>query len=408
MPPERAERGWDCLVVGAGPAGATAARRLALRGRSVLLLDAHRFPRDKCCAGVISETTVRALDFPLGRDRAGRDVVERKVSRVVFSYRGRWPRALEPRALEVRMVMREVFDNFLVEKAREAGAALWDGARALRLAEERDGVHLLVEREGERFSLRALAVIGADGARSVVARDLGLWRGVRFGGALSGEVRVPPPDFERAAPFALFDFGALPQGYAWVFPKREHLSTGVCSMAGGSGGLRRVFDGFLAVQPWLGRRLSVAVTGAGLPLRTGGPGQRLHGERAVVAGDAAGLVDPLTGEGIHHAVISGARAAEAVDDLLSGRASLAAYSERISSDILPDLHCVQKFASLLLCQPLVAYLAGCWSGEVRDLFSAVISGRLSYREAHGQLSRRWPVRVLGRVLPRTAPRATLR
>ena len=203
----------DALVVGAGPAGSLAAFHLARGGARVLLTDKVRFPRDKPCGGGITVRAERQLPFSI--DPVVEDAVD------VFDLRLGYGRHFRRRTREplIRMTQRRRLDAFLVEQAREAGAEFRDGFRP-------------------DDTIDATVVIGADGANGTTGRGAGLDDHLRTV-ALEGNARV---DLERFAGRAWIEFGVVPGGYGWVFPKADHVNVGVeggTRKARGSGRISR-------------------------------------------------------------------------------------------------------------------------------------------------------------------------
>ncbi len=204
---------YDAIVVGAGPAGSTAAYRLASAGADVLLLDRARFPRDKPCGGGVTGRAARLLPFSV------EPVVEHVVSAVDLRLRYGKSLARGNGDPLVYMTQRKRLDHFLVQKAVEAGAELRDGVKVSDLEVRADGVAV----EG----IEADVLIGADGVNGVTARTLGLGGNRVVGVAL--EANMPYAKMDRSAydgRLAL-ELGVVPGGYGWVFPKGDHANFGV-------------------------------------------------------------------------------------------------------------------------------------------------------------------------------------
>lgn len=391
--------GRDVIVIGAGPAGSTAARKLALAGWDVLLLEKHALDRRKPCAGGISPRAVRGLDFPVD------PVVEHTVGAYTFSYRAESFYPAGPVDVSIRMVRRSRFDHLLAEKAVEAGADVRPLSPAEAVREEKEGVAVLSRGEWHR----AAALVGADGAAGVAARSLGLAQNVRLGAAVEGEVRVPTPQLQEAQSSILFDMGALPRGYRWIFPKGDHLNVGSCTTQEKVKGVKASCLELLKRHPLLRDHLEFSMTGAPLPYLTAPC--PLNSRRAVVCGDAAGLVDPLTGEGIQHAIETGNLAAEVVDGFLKRGESLDRYTGWVSQTALVELSIADKFARLLLDHPYASFHAGVRNRRVNALFADVVSGRKTYPEIYREIRRKFSwlfrsVRLLetarSRLIPQTA------
>jgi geranylgeranyl reductase family protein len=290
---------FDAIVVGAGPAGSAAAHRLASAGASVLLLDRARFPRDKPCGGGLTGRAVRLLPEPVD------PVVEDRATRVRLraNYRGGYERAsAEPLVL---LTQRSRLDGFLAERAANVGADFRDGVRV----EHADGATVRLA-GGDAAAGEVL--IGADGANGVVARSLGLAKGITHGVALEGNA---PYDAAYRS-LLLLEFGVVPGGYGWLFPKAEHLNVGVGGW-GSEGPRLRDHLGRLCRAYGLRSDRLTGLRGHRLPMRR--PEAVLARGRTAVIGDAAGLVDPFSGDGIYEALLSARLAADAALDVLAGR-----------------------------------------------------------------------------------------
>jgi geranylgeranyl reductase family protein len=308
-------RSYDAIVVGAGPAGSVTAYRLASAGASVLLLDKARFPRDKPCGGGV---TIRALkQLPFGIDPVVEAVVDRFELRLRHR-RGFSRRAPAPLAL---MTQRRRLDAYLVEQAVAAGAEFRDGVRVARVA------------QGEVDGDTAVVVIGADGANGVTARSLGLRTDREHGVALEGNLANEAVDAERFAHRLVLEFGTVPGGYGWVFPKGDHVNVGV----GGwetEGPRLREHLARLCEAHGLDVSALTQVRGHRLPLRR--QGAALAEARVALVGDAAGLVDPLSGDGMYEAFLSANLAARHALELLAGeRESFDDYAAELEERLAP-------------------------------------------------------------------------
>ncbi len=313
----RVER-FDAIVVGAGPAGSTAALRLARAGARVLMLDRARFPRDKPCGGGLTYRAVRQLPVSV------EDVVEDTVDRFELGFR--YGRRIE-RGGEgplVLMTQRRRLDAHLVEQASKAGAEFRDGVRATALELGETGA--TIRFDGSAAS--APVVIGADGVNGLTARALGLGA-ARHGVALEGNVPYGHAHEERWRGRAVVELGVVPGGYAWVFPKGDHVNVGVGGWETEGPRLRAHLERACAGYGLPSEQLA-GVRGYRLPMRR--PGDAAMRGRVLLAGDAAGLVDPLSGDGIYEALVSARLAARTALELLEGRAeSLDSYGPSLEA-----------------------------------------------------------------------------
>jgi geranylgeranyl reductase family protein len=308
---------YDSIVVGAGPAGSTCAYRLAEAGASVLLLDRVRFPRDKPCGGGVTGRAARLVPFPL--DPVVEDVV------TVAELRLRYGRsfARHGSAPLVLMTQRRRLDAFLAEHAVRAGAEFRDGTKVERLEASDDGVAVTIA-GGERLSARTL--VGADGVNGVTARALGLGGNQAVGVALEGNVGYDRLQSDYRGRLIL-ELGVVPGGYGWVFPKGDHVNIGVGGWEREGPRLRKHLARLCAEHGVAAEELE-ELRGFRLPLRA--PRSTMARGRALLVGDAAGLIDPVSGDGMFEGFLSAKLAAEATLDLLEGREeSLEPYGPRL-------------------------------------------------------------------------------
>lgn len=293
------------LVIGAGPAGSACAWRLASEGLPVVLADRCRFPREKLCGGALSDYGARLLSEKgmLCPAEVEDLVVARHSSFSCFDSL-KLLGTLQGGTPEMRLLDRTGFDSFLSRRAAEAGAVLLEGRCFKGFGDDCSAVFS----NGEVIRFNRL--VGADGAcSSVRRRAYGSPRG-RHGLCLETFVPLPPGFIERLLPAGLqIHFGLLPYGYGWVFPRRDDVCIGVGSL--GSGRMaREVARASAGLVAHIGLGYARPMRGALVPPCDGGV---LAGRgRVLLAGDAAGLCDRVSGEGISHALESGFLAAEAL------------------------------------------------------------------------------------------------
>jgi geranylgeranyl reductase family protein len=297
------KQSFDVIVVGAGPAGATLAYELTKKGIKVLVLEKERLPRYKCCAGGVTAKAAKLLDFDIS------EVVEDIIYEVNFTFNLGRPYLGQHSQPLMYTVMRDAFDHFLVRKAQQLGAALIDGQKVTEIRINAEWVEISTADS----IFRSRLVVGADGAYSVVGRELGMKRNIEYITGIESEVVVPEEELAKWRSRAQMDFGCIPGGYAWVFPKRNHLSIGAGCLASRAGNLERYHQKFLnslSIGSYTiarsGRHLMPTCTRGSLVLQ----------DKALLLGDVAGLVDSLTGEGIYNAIQSAQLAAPVIENFL--------------------------------------------------------------------------------------------
>lgn len=395
---------FDVAVIGTGPAGATAARASAAAGASTVLIDRAEVPRYKCCGGGLIGLSRAALVADV------RPLIRESAHRITFStnFTQRFTKSSHTGPV-FELVMRSEFDASLVELAVARGAQLRCGV-ALRSIDEQAGVVTLHTTAGP---ITARVVVGADGTAGRTSGYVGV-RAAQVDLGLEGEFAVPAAMADYWTGRVHIDWGPVPGAYAWVFPKGELLTVGVIGPRSQGEALRRYYDDFLA---YVGLAGTPPARFSGHLTRCRDTDSPLVRGRVIVAGDAAGLLEPWTREGISFALRSGlmageaaARAASAADDL-DAQAHLAAYADRVVLELGQEMDAGRLFlraftANRQAFHGFVVSIPGGWR-----LFTRLVGGQTTLAAQLDRRVVRWALAALTATPPvrprrprRAAPR----
>lgn len=357
---------FDCIIVGAGPAGGTAAYHLAKKGRSVLVLEKESLPRYKPCGGGVSPIVAEWFDFDFS------PAISLKVNTIRYTWNMGDVVDAELNTPEpIWMVRRDIFDHFLIQQAQKQGAEL-------REKTEVTGI----EFKGDRWQVSTADgpvegkyLIAADGAKGSMAKWLGFKdRKRRMGGALEAEAitTIENPHI------AHFEFGMVKNGYIWNFPKADGYSIGIGTFRGGEPqNLREIVTEYSTI---FGVDFK-AIKQFGHPICLWDGDQKLHTQQALLAGESACVVDPFTAEGIRPSIFSGLKASEAIDQSLSGDINaLERYSEVIAQEWGSDMVWAQRLAGVFYRVPGVAYRVGVKRPGATQRIGQILCGQLRYQD----------------------------
>jgi menaquinone-9 beta-reductase len=313
---------FDLIIVGAGPAGSNAASVALDAGLRVVQIDSARFPRVKPCAGGVTMKAAASLRYSLDPS------VCRSFNTIEFNLWNRRQNRFTHPGTILQTVCRPEFDNRLVrENLSRPNFTFMEGQRVTSVEHDRRFVVRTVA-----GTLTAPQLIGADGAHSIVNRTFRIGRPGAFATAV--EINIPRSGMATLADSVpCLDYGAIPHGYGWVFPKDDHWSVGLYTLSPRTADIRQ--------------RLLTYIDSKGLPgtdldgmeafrIPVGGFRLKTPSCPAYVAGDAGGFADALTGEGIYAALESGRLAGEVAVDVAAGRDRHDAYYRRLWSSVLSD------------------------------------------------------------------------
>jgi geranylgeranyl reductase family protein len=359
-------RDFDVVVVGAGPAGAVAARDLSRAGARVALVDGSH-PREKPCGGGV---TGRALDLAEPGDPAAAPGSGRVVERVIFEAGGRSAPVELPSHKDLRVFSREEFDSRLLAQACDAGAVLVR-ARARTIA--RSGGRWMVTAATE--TLDTSWVLGADGAGGIVRKQV-------FRAFERSQISIAAGSYVDGVETAeiAIAFVDAPRGYLWSFPRPGHLAVGACAQADETtaGAMHAIADAWIDRYPAAAgrprRRYAWPIPSPGV---TDLDAEQPSGAGWMLLGDAAGLVDPITREGIFFAVRSGMLAAAALQGADPSRIYAAAVRDELHGELRRAARLKAGFYRPRFTRLLIDALEH--SEAIRTVMVDLVAGRQPYR-----------------------------
>jgi geranylgeranyl reductase family protein len=369
---------YDTIIVGAGPAGGTAAFFLGQAGQHVLVLEKENLPRYKTCGGGLSTDVLK--QFPFSFD----PVLERRVTAVKY--------ILEDQAVTIPipgdsmcMVMRDRFDAFILQHAH---ADIRQGTKVKGVEEKQDKV--IVKTEGGEM-LECKYLIAADGANSTVAHCVGLRRKKILAAAIEVEASVPPEILKEYSETPMLVFGKVDHGYVWIFPKLDHLSIGIGGLHPKPGELQATLKETIA-------RCGIGLDGfpmRGHPVPVFRRWEPVMTKRTLLVGDAAGLVDPFTGEGIRFAINSGRLAAESI---LTGHSET--YTRQVNRQIRFSHAIGTVLADSFFGFPKIWFALAVRNPYATNAFVDMVSGRSSYPQVAFRLVATIPVYLFLKLIKR--------
>ncbi|MEV4614593.1 geranylgeranyl reductase family protein [Kitasatospora sp. NPDC049258] len=370
---------WDVVVVGAGPAGSSAAYAAAVQGRRVLLLDKAEHPRYKTCGGGIIGFSRDSLppDFKLP--------LQDRIHAVTFALDGRYTRTRRSRRMLFGLVNRDEFDLRLTQSAEQAGAVLVTGVTVTGVEQQsgEDGRTVVVTTaDGRRVEARA--VVGADGSASRIGRHVGVeFDQIDLG--LEAEIPVPESVSRAWAGRIHLDWGPLPGSYGWVFPKTDSgtLTVGVISARGDGERTKEYLADYIRRLGLSGFTPSIE---SGHLTRCRAEDSPLSRGRVLVAGDAAGLLEPWTREGISYALRSGRLAGEwavKVAEAEGGadvRRQGLNYAFAIKAGLGVEMRAGKVMLAAFERRPEVFHAAVCLIGAAWRAFARATQGHTTFAE----------------------------
>ena len=370
---------FDVIIIGSGPAGGMAAIECAQAGLKTALFEKESLPRRKVCAGGVVlraiNTLPKDLDYP----------VESLCNTVTLRVLDSGKSFPESRGRLVSMVDRANFDYSLIKHAKKHGAQIFDGVEIKTVNSHDDHVEIVAGAQ----SFKSSYLILAEGASAKITNQF--WEDDRvLAPALESEIMLSPEEMKSFEGVALFDYELVNSGYAWVFPKKDHVSVGIGAYPGGKASLNQMFDDYKRKIGLTGDYEERNRRGFVVPIR---PRQSPYmKKRMIIVGDAAGFADPISAEGFSYALKSGLEAGRAVVRGGSPDEVFRLYHAGIDKEVIKELGFGRKLAILFFfSKRLRNFLMNRYGGRLCRGMVGVIEGKQSYVDV---ISRRPLIRYL--------------
>ncbi len=349
---------YDAVIVGSGPAGASCGRYLAENGLKVLIIEKKKLPRFKLCGGALSSRFSKYLppDF--------KKKVLNVINRGVLGFRGE-ESVLKEKKEVAYIIDRADFDLYLTQKALSSGAELWEGVEFFGFFQEK-GKILIHTSKGK---VETDFLLGADGFYSKVSKILGyekekFYRSVEL---------LAEGDMDKES--VIIEIGVVKRGYLWIFPKGDLINIGVAST--GKENLNKVLEEYVKKQENVKIRKVYKPKGWFIPFTESKGDLHLGKGRILLLGDAGNFVDPLLGEGIYYAYLSGLKAGKAI---LENPENPTRNYEKKVEDLLSEFIYAGKIARLAYGFQKVAYRMG--AGKSLEKYMELLKGRENYKNLY--------------------------
>lgn len=372
---------FDFIISGLGPSGAFLSYELSKMGYNVLALEKNKLPRYKACGGGLTPKILNVLPFSIN------ELIENHTDTIGFSYKMKEKVLIKAKAPFCYTVMRKDFDHFLACKASNAGSKINECEKLINFSEKKE----LIEVETDKCRYKTQYLIGADGATSLIAKKSRLAEKKRFYLTLTAEIHMPEHAFNENRSISWGDFGGVERGYAWILPKKNHSTLGVGNFYVSNKKIKHIRNMILNYTENYSLLKNAVIHG---PIR-GHYIPTLIDNKSLIArgniflvGDAAGLVDPFTGEGIYYAL----RSSQILAKLFSKHKDINdiqnEYHRIVSEEIISEFKIADKIAKLVYGFPGYAHRLLKKYNYLGDYYLNVLSGHTSYANTYERLTYR--------------------
>ena len=360
---------YDVIIIGAGAAGASAAYELANRGADVLVLEKEKLPRYKTCGGGVVHRAIEKLPFNTD------GIIERNFNTIdIYDHETDLFFNVTREKPVITMMMRADLDNLIISEAVKIGAEVNDGVKAIRVVNNNESIEVITG----GTTLKADFVIAADGAFGISAKICGMNKNFFRVPAIECEVSLPDDEFDYYKNSTRFDFGFIPHGYAWVFPKKNHISVGIASMKKLRVNLNDYLEKYFAM---LGLKDVSNIEKHGhiipiIPFRL-----KPVYKRILLTGDTVGLADPITTEGISYAIESGQLAAKAILDGCKDHQKVEEIYSKSLKPLFNELNYARILAWFVHGSPCIRrFVFRHYGKRLSELLADVIMGEKNYSD----------------------------
>ncbi len=373
---------YDVIIVGCGPGGAHLGYLLSSKGLKILIIEKKSLPRYKACGGGLTKKAVDILPFDIS------EVVEDYSHTAIICIENK-PVFMETFDKPIiTMVMRDKFDHFLAKKAIEAGAVVHENTTFKTLSGSSGNLTVeTIRSNGSVKRYKTQLIVGADGVHSKVAKSLGFLRKPNLIIAIEGEVLYKDPNaVEKFKNSVCFDFGVIPKGYGWVFPKSSHLSIGVGTYSQKIKSLKHYLTAYVKSKDEKNSASITTVKGHLIPCMPC-KNSVFADDRGLLVGDAAGFTDPVTGEGIYFALKGALIASEVILNAVeSGHKHMELYNKLLNKEFLKELTYAKRLGYLLYNHPRLVYkILHSHGSKLGRNYIEIISGKSTYKEVYKKM-----------------------